>query len=300
MIKAEKIVKKYKGKVALNNVSFEIGRNEAIAVVGPNGAGKSTLLRILSGINTPSSGSITREEGLRLGGVFDYNGLYPNMTGYENMQFFYRMNHTGDQEGEKKSIEELLEKLELLDDAGRYVKGYSKGMARKLAIARALLPNPDILLLDEPFDGLDIKSHAFLMDFLKDWVRIEKRSVIITSHSMADVEELCDRVLILKNGCVKNNSLMYDLNDRVATQYRFEFVNEADVKTGFEIIGKLHHGVTGLKYDGADSIVFSGSSMLMNKAFVELVKNGLEVKEAGPLYKRLEEVYLEIMEDQND
>lgn len=268
MIQAEKISKKYKQKTALSEVSFQVQENEIVGLVGPNGAGKSTLLRILTGVSHPSSGQVTKKENLRMGAVFDYNGLYSRFTGYENMRFFYRLNPDNPREREGERIEEILERMGLSGDAHRQVRGYSKGMARKLAISRALLTSPDVLVLDEPFDGLDISSHAFLMQFLKEWAKEKGRTVIFSSHNMADVEDLCDRVLMIKKGMLQNNLSMYDLKNQVAEQYRILLEKEGEpilVKGGLEEMNRLLH---------------------------EFLDQGLRVREVGPVFRRMEDVYL--------
>lgn len=268
MIQAEKISKKYKQKTALSEVSFRVRENEIMGLVGSNGAGKSTLLRILTGVNHPSSGKVVRKEDLRMGAVFDYNGLYSRFTGYENMRFFYRLNPDNPREREDERIKEILERMGLSGDAHRQVRGYSKGMARKLAISRALLTSPDLLVLDEPFDGLDVSSHAFLMQFLKEWAREKGRTVIFSSHNMADVEDLCDRVLMIKKGMLQNNLSMYDLKNQVAEQYRILLDKEGEpilVKGGIEEMNRLLH---------------------------EFLDRGLCVREAGPVFRRMEDVYL--------
>lgn len=294
MVKVESICKKYGNKVALSEVSFQIDRNKIIGVVGPNGAGKSTLLRILTGVNDPSSGKVVKEESIIVGVVFDYNGLYTKFTAYENMSFFYRLNRNNSLADERKNIEEALEAMGLMDDMNRKVQEYSKGMARKLAIARALLMKPDFLVLDEPFDGLDIPSHAFLIRFFKNWVKEEKHTIIFTSHNMSDVEDLCDSVLMIKKGVLQNNLSMFDLNNKTPERYRVVIEHTYNENEINEMIGACS-----ARANIEKEIVFKDNTLFiyanlekMNVFLHNLLDKGILLKEVRPEDLDLEEVYL--------
>ncbi len=287
MLKAINISKKYKNnKEALSKVSFELHANEIVAIVGPNGAGKSTLLRIAAGINSSSEGGVVREEGIRLGAVFDGNGLYSQLTAYENLSFFYRLNKNNLLEKEVEKIDGLLMNMELSEVKNQKVKEFSKGMARKLAIARALLTNPDILLMDEPFDGLDIASHAFLVSFLRNWVKEKKHAVIFTSHNMSDVELLCDRVLMLKKGQLLNNLSMFDLNNKVTSQYKITV--EENVGDWRLLLGNQ----TYFNQVGEKTIILENGLKDANQILEILVNRKLTICEFMPVYKSMEDIYL--------
>lgn len=297
MIRVENVGKTYKKKEALSEVSFEIHANEIIALVGPNGAGKSTLLRILSDVSKPSFGKVIKDGALKMGTVFDYNGLYLKMTAYENLSFFYRLNLENSLDKEEELIEYNLNKMGLLRDANRQVRGFSKGMARKLAISRALLTNPDILILDEPFDGIDIQSHAFLKQFLKDWLKNgeDKKAVVFSSHNMADVEDLCDRMLLIKKGHLKKNLSMIDFKDRMTSQYKISFFLEEDTQRAE---GALKAGQIQVKSGSQErSLIVNGEIRDMNAALRILVDQGIIIMEASPVFDRLEDVYIAEMGD---
>lgn len=287
MLKAENISKTYGNKKeALSKVSFDIRRNEITAIVGPNGAGKSTLLRILAGVNSQTQGQVHLEEGVRVGAVFDGNGLYLQLTAYENMSFFYRLNKQNPPENETETICGLLKSMDLYEVRNDRVKEYSKGMARKLAIARALLTNPDILLMDEPFDGLDITSHAFLGAFLKTWVKDRNHSVVFSSHNMADVEKLCDRVLMIKKGHLMNNLSMVDLNKKVTDRYKI--VVREKIEDFPAILGSYEK----CEQSGDSSIISESGVGTANLVLDTLKRKGYTIMEFSPVYNSLEDIYL--------
>lgn len=193
MIVVENIYKEFKDKRVLNGISFSIDRGEIVGLLGPNGVGKTTLIKILCDINKPTSGTIKLDKDDRIAVVFDFNGLYNSFNAIQNLSLYLGKEKSGDK------IEQVLRTVDLWDERYRRTDTYSKGMQRKLTMARALLKNPNILILDEPFDGLDIESRHYWIDFLLKW-KEKGNSIIITSHIMSDIEELCDRLIIIKEG----------------------------------------------------------------------------------------------------
>ena len=193
MIVAENIYKEFKDKRVLNGISFSIDRGEIVGLLGPNGVGKTTLIKILCDINKPTSGTIKLDKDDRVAVVFDFNGLYNSFNAIQNLSLYLGKEKSGEK------IEQVLKTVDLWDERYRRIDTYSKGMQRKLTMARALLKNPNILILDEPFDGLDVESRHYWIDFLLKWKK-KGNSIIITSHIMSDIDELCDRLIIIKEG----------------------------------------------------------------------------------------------------
>lgn len=193
IIAAENVYKVFKDKKVLNGISFSINKGEIVGLLGPNGVGKTTLIKILCDINKPTSGTIKVDDDDNIAVVFDFNGLYNSFNAIQNLSLY------SDEKNSTYKIEQVLKTVDLWNDRFRRTDTYSKGMQRKLTMARALLKNPNILILDEPFDGLDIESRHYWIDFLTEWKK-KGNSIVITSHIMSDIEELCDRLIIIKDG----------------------------------------------------------------------------------------------------
>ncbi len=191
---------------ALNKVSFDLPKGAFLSIFGPNGAGKSTLLRVLSTLTPPASGSQVKVCGLdvvkedfelreRIGIISHNPLLYPDLSAEENLRFFAELYCLDNPE---ERIDELLEAVELKHRRMDLARTFSRGMTQRLSIARALLPNPDIIFLDEPYSGLD--PHAMdILDSLIDKVR-EGHTFIMVSHDLQKGLQLCSHALILANG----------------------------------------------------------------------------------------------------
>ena len=194
---------------AVDGLSFDVPRGIVFGFLGPNGSGKTTTIRLFLGLLDPSAGSAsvlgfdTRHEGdeirARCGALLEFNGLYERMTARDNLEFYaraYRM----DAQDRAARIRELLEHIGLWDRRDDLVGGWSRGMKQKLAVARALLPRPDLIFLDEPTAGLDPGAGAALRNDLETLARQEGTTIFLTTHHLADAERLCARVAVIRAG----------------------------------------------------------------------------------------------------
>ena len=187
---------------ALNRVSFSCHGGEVVGLLGPNGAGKSTLLAILSTLLSPSSGEVrygdttARASGPKLGMLGHDLYLYPELTARENLEFFARLYGCADVTG---VVAGALDRAVLADRADDVVSGFSRGMRQRLALERALLHQPRLLLLDEPFTGLDDASGQTLKARLRA-LGHEGRIVFVATHDLDLAEGLFDRVAVLRDG----------------------------------------------------------------------------------------------------
>jgi heme exporter protein A len=210
MIEIHHLTKRFGAHTALRDVTFTLGEGERVALLGPNGAGKSTLLALIATLSRPSSGDIkirgtslsSSWHAIRryIGLVSHQSLLYPDLTATENLRFYanlYSLTNT------EARIREVLAWVGLLPRANDRVRGYSRGMTQRLAIARALIHDPQILLLDEPFSGLDEAAAERLQNLL---ARIHgeepARSTLLTTHDLTRGLDFASRVLILKRGKV--------------------------------------------------------------------------------------------------
>jgi ABC-2 type transport system ATP-binding protein len=201
--------RKVKNVVAINDISFEIGRGELFGLLGPNGAGKTTTVRVLATLLIPTAGTATvagfdvvkqaNEVRKRIGFIFGgERGLYWRLTGNDNLRYFASLYHV-DPEVSKKRIPELIELVGLKDRASERVEGYSRGMMQRLHVARTLLHDPEILFLDEPTIGLDPVGAREFRQVILD-LQSQKKTILLTTHYMFEADMLCDRIAVINKG----------------------------------------------------------------------------------------------------
>lgn len=206
VIEVRKLVKRFGLKTILKGLEFSAEPGEFVGLLGPNGAGKTTFLRILSSLSRPTMGMIRvagfylpqQAAGVRANlGVLSHQPLlYGDLTGEENLQFYGRMYAV---ENLDTRIGEVLELVDLSKRGRDLVRTYSRGMAQRLAIARAVIHDPSILLLDEPYTGLDQDASSMLDTVLKQ-IAAQGRTVVMTSHDLARSEDLATRFDVLSRG----------------------------------------------------------------------------------------------------
>jgi ABC-2 type transport system ATP-binding protein len=209
-IEAEGLTKVFGELKAVDHLTFQVEEGEIFGLLGPNGAGKTTTLRMLGSLIAPTEGSARVgghdivKDALRVRetvGILTENpSLYDRLTAQENMNFFAEAYGLADPVERSGRIRELLEFFELWDRRGEKAGTFSKGMKQKLAIARALVHGPEVLFLDEPTSGLDPRSSKDIRDLMEELSRMERRTILLSTHRLEDAERLCNRVMIIRNG----------------------------------------------------------------------------------------------------
>ncbi len=205
-VAVESLSKIYPGGVqALKGLGFEVEWGEVFALIGPNGAGKTTTLRILSTLILPSGGSArvlghdVVTDPMRVREVIGYlpeeAGAYPRLTGMEFLRFVAAMRGKGEE-----AVEVGIQLSGLGGRLRERIKGYSKGMVRRLLLASVLMTDPSVAILDEPTSGMDVLHSTYIRKTIKEWVGEGRRAVLLSSHNMLEVEFLSDRVLIISEG----------------------------------------------------------------------------------------------------
>lgn len=213
---------------AVRDISFQVKQGEIMGLLGPNGAGKSTTIKMICGLIRPDSGKVfvngidntqQRLHALRhISAVLEGNrNLYWRLTARENLEYFAG-NRGRSARSARKQIDALLEQFHLQDKAKEMVNSLSRGMQQKLAIAVAMLANTDVILLDEPTLGLDVETSYEVRDILRSIAANEQRTVIISSHDMAVVQDICERTVIINQGQVVVDEQVDNLLELFATR----------------------------------------------------------------------------------
>lgn len=193
------VTKQYKEKKAVDNLSLNIEKGEVFALLGANGAGKTTTIKMILGLTKVSSGEINIENGATIGYSPETPFFPPYLTAMEIMSYYAGIE--GDRSKKDKAYLRNLLEITGLEDSKITVKNYSKGMIQRLALAQALISDPDILILDEPTAGLDALGRKKNLELLRG-LKKKGKTVIINSHILHDIEEICDRGVIMKKGSV--------------------------------------------------------------------------------------------------
>jgi len=227
MITAHRLVKRFGVKTVLRGLNFEVNQGEFVALLGPNGAGKTTFLRILASLSKPSMGEVNiagyrlphqaAAVRNRLGVVSHLPLLYGDLSAEENLRFYARMYGIPNQ---NKRISEVLDLVGLYPRRRDLVRTFSRGMQQRLAIGRAVLHDPEVMLFDEPHTGLDQDACAMLDNVLQE-VAARGRTVVMTSHDLARAADLASRFDILSRGVITNSVQRVDIDtDNLLAIYR--------------------------------------------------------------------------------
>ena len=305
----EGLTKRFGQLTAVDSLTFTVRKGEVFGILGPNGAGKTTTVRMLVCILKPTHGSATvagydilkePEKVKKIVGYLPENpSLYERLSAVENLDFYAEL-YEIPRNVRIRKIKELLEFFNLSNRKNEKVGTYSKGMKQKLALARALINDPKILFLDEPTSGLDPKVAKTVRDLISKLAKKEKRTIVLCSHNLAEVEKLCNRVMIINRGKMVDigtvDELAKTLRDRsrCIVKVKLEEVSK-------RIIKELQ------KIDYVKSIRVSGNSFLVELEDEDLIPEfAKEVTKVGrlislnPLKPTLEEVYLGLVEkDEN-
>jgi ABC-2 type transport system ATP-binding protein len=216
---------------AVNSIDLDLPAGGVVGFVGPNGAGKSTTIRMLLGLIEPTSGGgevlghpITDPSDYlhRVGALIEAPAFYPTLTGHENLRVFATLGGH-----DRRRIAELLEVVGLGGRGGDKYKNYSLGMKQRLGIAAALLPDPDLLVLDEPTNGLDPQGIVEIRTLLRD-IGASGKTVFVSSHLLAEIQAACDSIVMIDHGGVVFSGTMVDLLERTSPTIRAAAQHDTD------------------------------------------------------------------------
>jgi ABC-2 type transport system ATP-binding protein len=217
------LVKKYGKKTAVDSISFTVNMGEIYGLIGPNGAGKTTTLRIIATLLTPTAGSVVvdgidvtknpLEVRRRISYLPEEAGAYPYMTGEEYLVFISKLY---DPENYKDIAVEAEELSGLGDALKEKIKTYSKGMKRRLQLARSLAVKPRLAILDEPTSGIDVLYSLEIREQIRRYAKQHGITILLSSHNMLEVEDLCDRVAIIYNGKIIAEGTVKEIINKVS------------------------------------------------------------------------------------
>jgi ABC-2 type transport system ATP-binding protein len=236
-IRVDGLVRTFGPGRALDGVTFDVDRGEVVGLLGHNGAGKTTAIRVLNGLLRPDAGSVTvlgldpRTEGpairARSGVLTETPSLDERLTAAENLRFFAEL--FGVEPGlVGRRVADLLERFELTARANDRAAGFSRGMKQRLALARALLHDPELLFLDEPTAALDPVAARGVHDLIRGLAGDPQRTVVVSTHNLDEAQRLCDRVLILREGRLIASGSPRELARRLVGQHRVELEVDPD------------------------------------------------------------------------
>lgn len=296
IVEVDRLTKDFGRLRALDQVSFKVEEGEVFGFLGPNGAGKTTTIRIMLGLLDPSAGSIRiggfdswTEHGraARLfGATLEQPGFYGYMSGRDNLRLFARMLGQADD----KKISELLALVGIAERADDKVKRYSMGMRQRLALAQALLGKPRLLVLDEPTNGLDPNGIHGLRLLLRRLAAEQGLTIFFSSHLLSEVEELCDRVVVLHRGEVRAEGPLSELMTAKGFVYR---IDVSDVAQAVEVINRME-GARAEPGTLKDSVTVHAESDLARLINHALVSAGIGVDQLVRTQKGLEDIYIQL------
>ena len=241
MIQLTNVTKRYDNTIVVHDLNLEIKTGEIVGIIGHNGAGKSTTMKMIAGLIEPTSGTVrvmgydiqkgsSTKVKQRIGYLPEESPLYEAMTAQQYLLFFSELYQMPRQKALTR-IDSLLASLDLFEK-DKLTGEFSKGMKRKTAIARTLLHDPDLLILDEPNSGLDPLTSFFIINYLKT-LRREGKTIILSAHNLFHVETICDRVGIIKNGKL----LVFDTMDALRAKLgkrEYQVIFHADQKLDYD------------------------------------------------------------------
>jgi ABC-2 type transport system ATP-binding protein len=290
VVQLSHVFKLYNGSAAVDDLDLEINKGEIVGIIGHNGAGKTTTIKMITGLIAPTSGTLKvmgydiQKDGLKvkksLGYLPEETPLYENMTALEYLIFFASI-YGIESKDAKERASRLLESLNL-EVSKKLLGEMSKGMKRKVAIARTLIHDPDLLVLDEPNSGLDPLTSFFIIEYLKK-LRDKGKTIILSAHNLFHVEYICDRVAIIKRGKL----MVYD---------SMENIRKSLGKREFEVIFKTDEKLDYAQKDGNYSVTTTDIEKMADLlrtiqdhdwALIDLV-----IRQSA-----LEDIYLDIMKD---
>lgn len=295
-LKIDKLSKTYGEFRALNEVSFQVEKGQIAGILGRNGAGKTTTIKSIMGIIEPEEGTITFEdEDIRkakttIGYLPEERGLYVNAKVKEQLLYFAQLNGMERKEA-LEAIKSRLKEFEISSYLNSKVKTLSKGNKQKIQLISAILHKPQIVILDEPFSGLDpVNIELFKRTVLK--LKEEGATILFSSHRMEDVEELCDRIVMLKKGRIVENDTVAGLIQKYSKE------NEIEIETNKDIGPMLQkYDMSCLSQEGMKFTVEFKNKKELQNLYYDILNQGIELKEIHSRKVSMQSIFIKELAD---
>lgn len=286
VLKCENLNKSFGKKKILKDVSFTIDEGDILGFIGPNGSGKTTTIKLILGLNSIDSGSVTIngfdirknfESAIkRVGAIVENPDMYMYLSGYENLKLVDNMYNVP-----SSRIDEVVKLVKLEGRIKDKVSKYSLGMRQRLGIAQALINSPNLLILDEPTNGLDPEGIKELRDLLKDLAKKENIAVLISSHNLAELDSFCNKVCIIQNGTIIESNEVKKLKKEVSNStYIFEVNNSTlvnNVIDNIKVLDSAHFSIKSKKEEIPNII----TKLINNNILIyEVYENKISLEEA--------------------
>jgi len=300
-ISLENVKKTLGNREILKGISFTVNTGDIFGYLGPNGAGKTTTIRILLGLFKANSGKLDilgqdinlSETRRKIGFILDSDGLYDSMTAEENLIYYskiYGLPKAG------KRIDELLGTMDLGDRAKDRVSTYSRGMRQRLALARAMVHNPDILILDEPTAGVDPSGQIEIRQIMLNIIRNENKTIFLSSHNLDEVQRICNRIALIDRGEIKLYGELENLRQKMGSGGIVIEIAQDIPESLLAELKNLHH--LGLKEKKEKILIFSpGEGTEISDIINFLASRGVKIEEAVKKEASLEEMYASILKE---
>ncbi len=301
ILEVKNVSKMYGTKYVLKNININISKGEIFGFIGPNGAGKSTLMRIITGMTTPSDGQVficghsvqkDFEKAINnIGATIENTNLYGYMTAKQNLTYFASLYPNIS----KDRVIDTLEIVGLKDRMNEPVKNYSLGMRQKLGLAQAMLHEPQLLVLDEPTNGLDAESVIKLRQILRKLVAEKNIAILLSSHNLSEVEQLCDTVAFVDHGSIIETRTMNKIKQETSNSARFRITLNYPNYSAKMIYLKFNIPVE----VAGNSILVPCQETLLPKIIDALRVRDIQIYAINVETKSLEDVYIDIIKTHN-
>jgi len=307
MLRIENLTKNYGKFTAVDNVSLEIKEGEIFGFVGPNGAGKTTILKMIATLLKPNAGKIfidnldvstnLKEARNSIGYMPDFFGIYNNLKVSEYLEFYADVANIDD--NKEKTIDALLELVDLSHKKYEYVDSLSRGMKQRLCLARSLIHNPKLLILDEPASGMDPRARVQMKEILRELKKM-KKTILISSHILPELSELCTSIGIIEHGKIVINGSVNEIVNRI-NKIKIIKIRLLE-KVDFAVKLLKEDPLVGEVYDNEYDIEFeyNGEEKDVVQLIKKLINNEIPIISFNPEQENLEEIFMKVTRGDNE